>query len=350
MIRFGYQMFHNLIIIMIKNKRYCFFYIIDLRHKLKISGISMIKNASKLYYPIKQAIESILPICDEFIVAVGDCDIDDTTREDILSIDSDKIKIIDTVWDIEKYPRGMENAHQTDIAKDACSGDWIFYVQADEVVHEKYLPVIKQRCEELLDNKEVEGLLFKYKHFWGDYNHYHNTHGWYPHEIRIVRNNKDIHSWESAQSFRRIPDFDGVFYRQQENTFKLKVALVDAYIYHYGWVRPPHYMQTKNKAFIKNHKGDKVANDFYDKVPKEFDFGPLNRLAEFKETHPAVMKPVIEKFNWADKLQYSGKPNKYRKPHKHEKFKYRFTTVIEKIFYGGKEIGGFKNYIKLKKV
>ena len=75
------------------------------------------KNTGKLYYPLRQAIESILPLVDEFVVALGDSDPDDRSREEILNIQSDKIKIIDTVWNVEKYPRGMEHAHQTDIAK-----------------------------------------------------------------------------------------------------------------------------------------------------------------------------------------------------------------------------------------
>lgn len=202
----------------------------------------MARNAARLYYPIKEAILSALPLVDEFVVALGDNDPDDTTRQQIESIGSEKIRIVDTVWDLERYPNGTENAHQTDIAKNACTGDWLLYLQADEVLHQDDLPKIRARCLELLHDREVEGLLFKYRHFWGDYNHYHRSHGWYPHEIRVVRNDPDIHSWESAQSFRRIPDFDGLHYRQQEGTFKLKVALVDAWIYHYGWVRPPEFM------------------------------------------------------------------------------------------------------------
>ncbi|MCF7886004.1 MAG: hypothetical protein K9M80_05885, partial [Candidatus Marinimicrobia bacterium] len=173
---------------------------------MKISGFSMVRNGVKLYYPVVEMIKSILPLVDEFVIAIGEGDEDDTTRNDIIGIGSEKIKIIDTVWDLEKYPNGTEHAHQTDIAKEACTGDWLFYLQADEVVHEKYLPMIKERCEELVEDQEVEGLLFKYRHFWGDYQHYQISHGWYPHEIRIIRNDPDIHSWKSAQSFRKIPD------------------------------------------------------------------------------------------------------------------------------------------------
>ena len=308
----------------------------------------MAKNADKLFYPIKPAIMSILPIVDEFIIALGDCDTDDNTRKEIESISSPKIKIIDTVWDINKYSRGTENAHQTDIAKSHCSGDWLFYLQADEVIHEKYLDEIKNKCEKYLNDKRVEGFLFDYKHFWGDFNHYHNSHGWYRKEIRIIRNNPEIHSWESAQSFRRIPNFDGVDYRQQEGTYKLKVIQLNAEVYHYGWVRPPQLMKNKTKALATIHKGEKVVEEM-DKAKKfDFDYGPLNKLPEFNDTHPEVMKDWIKKFDWQNELQYSGKV-KNRIKHKHEKPKYRIATFIEqKIFNGKISLGEFKNYILLK--
>ncbi len=318
---------------------------------MKISGFTMGKNISKLYYPMKQSIMSILPIVDEFVIALGDSDDGDTTREIIESIGSDKIKIIDTTWDIDKYPQGTEMAHQTDIAKEHCSGDWLFYIQADEVVHEKYLPLIRRRCEELVDDKEVEGFLFKYVHFWGDYWHFHDSHGWYRNEIRIIRNDPEIHSWRDAQSFRRIPDFDGKSYRQQENTFKLKVVSLDAWVYHYGWVRPPSFMKSKIKTFKTQQQGAKVI-EALEKSKEDyfaFDYGILSALPTFKGTHPAVMKEWIDRFDWKDKLQYSGQINKNRLPHKHEKFRYRLATIIEKYLLFGRPIGEFKNYILLKR-
>ncbi len=107
-------------------------------------------------------------------------------------------------------------------------------------------------------------------------------------------------------------------------------------------------MQNKRRALDSVHWGLGKARNYYDKAPKEFDYGPLNLLAEFKDTHPAVMKQRIAQMNWQEKLQYSGKPNPYRKPHKHERLKYRLLSFIEKYLFGGKQIGGFKNYILLK--
>jgi len=314
---------------------------------MKISGFTMSKNASKLYYPVKQAIRSILPVVDEFIVALGDCDEDDRTREEIESIQSDKIKIVDTVWDIEKYPRGMEHAHQTDIAKSHCSGDWLFYLQSDEVVHEKYLSLIYDKCKQYLDKKTIEGFLFKYRHFWGDYDHYQNSHCWYRKEIRIIRNDPEIHSWESAQSFRRIPDFDGLHYRQHNQTYKLKVVELDAYVYHYGWVRPPILMSSKMKAFTAIHRGKERVDEMIRKnqFNGTYDYGPLNRLPVFKGTHPEVMAEWIDKFDWKDELRYDGPLSVNQPRAKHDLLKYRFISSLENNLLGGKRLGEFKNYI-----
>ncbi len=314
---------------------------------MTISGFTMVRNATKYYYPIKEAIASILPLVDEFVVALGNCDPDDHTLEEIQSLHSKKIRIINTVWDLEKYPRGMEHAHQTDIAKQACSGDWLFYLQSDEVVHEGDLPRIRKRCEECLHDPDVEGILFKYRHFWGDYDHFITSHAWYANEIRIVRNDKDIHSWESAQSFRRIPDFDGVHYRQKQGTHKLKVARVDAHINHYGWVRPPHFMQKKRRAFETIHKGKEGSDRIFQNLQEleqeqqGFDFGDLTKLSVYRKTHPNVMEEKIAQFNWADQLRLHR-----RQPtlHRHERLKYRLLTFIEQNLLGGRQILSFKNY------
>lgn len=319
---------------------------------MKISGFTMGKNALKLYYPMRQAVESILPLVDEFVVALGDSDEDDLSRSEIEAIGSDKIRIVNTVWDIEKYPRGMEHAHQTDIAKELCTGDWLFYLQSDEVVHERDLDTIRKRCEELLPDKEVEGLVFRYRHFWGDYDHIQDGHCWYRKEIRIIRNHPEIHSWESAQSFRKIPDFEGLNYRQQAGTYKLKVADVDAEIFHYGWVRPPSVMQSKIKAFNTNHRGrekveEQVASHIYDQV---FDYGNLSKLTAYTGTHPAVMKPWMSRFDWKDQLRYNG-PARSLNPmvSKHDKPRYRIVSWIEKTLPGKVRLGEFKNYIRLHK-
>lgn len=311
---------------------------------MTISGFTFLRNASKLYYPVKESILSILDLVDEFVIAVGDNDADDTTFELIESIGSPKIKTFTTVWDLEKYPNGTEYAHQTDLAKAQCSGDWLFYLQGDEVIHEKDHAAIKASCEKYLNDQEVEGLLFRYMHFFGDYAHYFRDHCWYPYEIRIIRNKPDIHSYRDAQSFRRIPDFDGLDYRAKEGTFKLKVARVDADVYHYGWVRPPKDMVKKKKSFDTHSKGADFVTRAYQQYDEAFDYGRLDRARKFKGTHPAVMTEKIAQHDWKDHLRFSGPDAIGRPLMKHEKTKYRIINSLERYLLGGRRIGGFKNY------
>jgi hypothetical protein len=315
---------------------------------MKISGFTFTKNATKLYYPVKASIECLLPLVDEFVVSLAEGEEDDQTEQEIRSIQSDKIKIIRTEWDLKMYPNGQEYAHQTDIAKEVCTGDWLFYIQSDEIVHEKYLPLIKENCEKYLEDKEVEGFMFKYKHFWGDYDHFILSHAWYPREIRIIRNDPEIHSWRDAQSFRRIPGFNGHDYYQKENTFKLNVVELDAYVFHYGFVRPPYLMQNKRKNHNTNYAGESSTEQLFKNEKETFDYGDLSKIKIYKETPPAVMESFIKKFNWKDQLRYH--PGKEKsKPQKHEKLKYRFLTFIEQTFFKGRLLFGFKNYNLLKK-
>ncbi len=313
---------------------------------MKLSGFTMARNADLLYYPIAESIASALPIVDEFVVALGKGDEADRSREKIEALSSPKITIIDTEWDTIAFPNGTEHAHQTDIAKEACSGDWLLYLQADEVIHEEDHSSILSRCSELLGDDEVEGLLFNYLHFWGDYQHVHRSHGWYRREIRIVRNDPEIHSWESAQSFRRIPEFDGRSYRQQVGTQKLHVAQLDARIFHYGWVRPPEFMLRKQRAFDTNHHGREEAERRHGTDNGAHAYGPLGRIPLYDGSHPEVMQERIEAFDWGHVLDYGTKLGRLdRALHKHERLRYRLLSGLERMVNRGEEIGGFRNYI-----
>mgnify|MGYP000016500721 CR=1 FL=1 len=192
---------------------------------MKVSGFTFIRNAILYDYPIVEAINSILPICDEFIVAVGQSE--DQTIELIQSINSPKIKIIETLWDDSLRAGGRVLALETDkaFAAIASDSDWCFYIQGDECVHEKYLPIIKESMELNLPNKKVEGLLFNYLHFYGSYDFIGTARKWYRNEIRIIRNNKNISSFRDAQGFRI-------------DNRKLNVKKIAAAVYHYGWVKP----------------------------------------------------------------------------------------------------------------
>jgi hypothetical protein len=287
---------------------------------MKVTGFSFIRNAEKFDYPIVEAITSILPICDEFILALGNSE--DNTLEIIKSINSDKIKIIPTVWDDALREGGKTLAIETNKAFDAVASDsdWAFYIQGDEVIHEKYLDIIYEAMKQYKDDLSVDGLLFNYKHFFGSYDYIGNSRSWYRKEIRVIRNNKTIRSYKDAQGFRKI------------SNEKLRVKQIDACVNHYGWVKDPFAQQRKQENFnklwhddqwVKKHVGEREL----------FDYSGIDSLKEFKESHPQVMQKRISEKNW--KFDFNPSDEKLS-------LKNKVLMKVEK--YTGWRIGEYRNY------
>lgn len=287
---------------------------------MKVAGFSFVRNAIKYDYPIVEAISSVLPVCDEFVVAVGNSE--DQTFDLIKSINSPKIKIIETVWDDNLRDGGKVLAVETDKALKAISSDcdWAFYIQGDEVVHEKYHDEIRRTMLKWNDNKEVDGLLFNYLHFYGSYDYIADAPNWYRKEIRIIRPNSGIYSYKDAQGFRKM------------NDKVLNVKQINAFIYHYGWVKKPEIMQQKQENFNKLWHDDVWVEK---NVPKrnEFDYSAINSLSAFNESHPIVMKNRIEQSNWKFDFDLS-----YKKYSMKDKIKLFFENLT------GYRIGEYKNY------
>ena len=256
---------------------------------MKVSGFTFVKNVVKYGYPVVESIKSILPIVDEMIVCHGDSD--DETGKLVESIVSDKIKIIHSIWDNNLREGGKVLAVETNKAMDATASDsdWLFYIQADEVLHEKYYAVILDAMEKYKDDKSVEGLLFNYYHFYGSYSLLGDGRRWYSKEIRVIRNNIGIRSYLDAQGFRR----DGR---------KLRAKLIEAYIYHYGWVRTPFEMQHKYADFGKLWHADALYENWAEDFKKKhlpFDYSKIDSVSVFTGTHPEVMKDLVGKEDWA---------------------------------------------------
>ncbi len=287
---------------------------------MKVSGFTFVRNAIKFDYPVVESITSILPICDEMVVAVGSSD--DDTLSLIKNINSPKLKIIETVWDDSLREGGKVLAVETNKAFRAVSDDseWAFYIQADEILHEKYHESVYREMKNNAANESVDGLLFDYKHFYGSYDYIGESYRWYRKEIRVIRNDKSIYSYLDAQGFRK-----------GENK-KLKVKTVNAEIYHYGWVKHPAYQQQKQEHFNKLWHNDEWINKKI-KISNEFDYSEVDSLILFEGTHPQVMQERIAKTNWHFEHDISKK--KYS-------LKEKFKRIIEKIT--GYRLGEYKNY------
>jgi hypothetical protein len=287
---------------------------------MKVTGFTIIRNAIKFDYPVVEAIASILSICDEFVVAVGNSQ--DDTLQLIKNINSPKIRIIETIWDDSLRQGGQVLAIETNKAFNAISPDtdWCFYIQSDECVHEKHLPAIKEAMLNYKDNKKVDGLLFNYVHFYGSYNYVGNSQRWYRKEIRVIKNNKNIRSYKDAQGFRKT------------DNSKLNVKSIDAEIYHYGWVKPPKAQQAKQENFHKMWHDDEWMKKNIAQV-EEFDYSQIDSLEEFKGTHPKVIQERVNSANWNFKFD----PSQIKISPKD-----KFKMFVERIT--GWNVGEYKNY------
>lgn len=240
---------------------------------MKISGFTIVRNAAKFNYPVVESIKSILPICDEFIVNVGDSE--DRTLQLIQSIKDPKIKIIRNNWDFSEGEAVL--SRQTNIALSECKGDWAFYLQSDEVAHEKDLGFLKRLMLQYKDSDAVDALRFQWLHFFGSFYRYRIDAGWFQKEDRIIKNNGQMQSYSGAFGFER----------KDKNPLRRKKT--GCFIYHYGWIQPPEIMTQRriNAEKIGFTKLSEIERR------RDYNYGDLNRFPVYFGTHPQVMSKRV---------------------------------------------------------
>ncbi len=277
---------------------------------MKVSGFTFVRNGNKLGYPFAESIRSILPIVDEFVVALGPSD--DGTEESIRAINDPKIRIIPTHWNErvrnDYSMKGFVYGQQKSIALFNCTGDWAFYLEGDELVHENDLPKIQASMEKHLNDERVEALIFDYIHFYGNKNTYAWSPAWYRTAPRILRNT--IPAWApKGLYFLVMKDHKAGRYP--------RAAHSGGTIYHYGWVRNETQMNLKLSAVEKNWSNQKKTVNYAEIDPQT--------LHLFKGTHP---KPVQEWLPPAEGL-FAANPN--HQLTRREK-KHRFMLRLEAMF------------------
>jgi len=274
---------------------------------MKISCFTFIRNGTLLGYPYIESIRSALPLCDEFVIAVGDS-VDDTV-ERIRAIGDDKIRIIETSWNEKMIDRGYVYGQQKMIAHFNCSGDWAFYLEGDEVLHEDELPRIKATMEKHLEDQEVEALIFDFHHFYGEAGTIALGPHFYRQAPRIIRN--------SIRSYAP----DGLFFVVMDKNKRGRyptAALANANIYHYGHVRSVEKMQEKIQRVSK----------YWGSAPPEFkSYGDVDSqgFVAFDGSHPKIMQDWLkndaqQSFSFNENHALTKKERGYRTRRKLEKW------------------------------
>ena len=244
--------------------------------QIKISGFTFIKHGLTLGYPFLESIQSIDPFCDEIIVNVGfddpDLKKDDGTFQHLENnLKGAKYKILKSYWNPLQKEQGLVLSEQTNIALKACQGEYCQYIQGDEAIHEKDLPLISAGVTCLDQNSALDGLIYNYLHFYGNIDIIRRTRKVYRREVRLIRNGKNIVSWLDAQGFR------------YPGGAKIPCAQIAASIYHYGWARKEIVMNKKVKSFGKLYHGDQFENP-------DFTYQRVWGLERFNQTHPRCMQ------------------------------------------------------------
>jgi glycosyltransferase involved in cell wall biosynthesis len=295
---------------------------------VKISGFTFVRNALVFGYPIYESIHSLLPLCDELIIAAGKSDDDTVTY--LKSLQQNKIKIIETVWDNSLREGGLIYSQQTNIALNDCIGDWCIYLQADEVLSEEDYDLIIDEIKSADANSDIDGLLFSYLHFYGSYDYIGTGRQWYRREIRTFRNTGKVISWGDAQGFR---------IKENDKIRKLRAKQTKARVFHYGWVKPPQTQNLKyNYTQMYYHKDIKFDLNSSESE-NNFDYTTACELDKYAGSHPQIMGNRIRSDEiWTGRFD----PTKLRK----KPFLMNLSDKLEKST--GCRIGEFKDFIEVK--
>ena len=292
---------------------------------MRIEGFTYVRNGFKMGYPFLPSINSVLPIVDQLFVVVGDSE--DGTREAIENLKNDKIVIVDSIWEEEKRVNGEIFKDQANLGLQKVTGDWAIHIQADEVLNEADGEKLLNYIHEADELKEVDGLLFPFYHFWGDYQHIRKTRRTHAFEIRAFKNNRNVQSYRDSQGFRIFKPESS-----ENNGTKLKVLKTDIPIYHYAYTRHPKLMNKKSNYFDRFwHSNEWLKNNTKE---ADFDYNEVDRLEPYEGSHPIYMGDVIKQKDW----EFNYDPSK-----SNMRFKDRIFNGFEKQFK--LRLFEYKNYI-----
>jgi hypothetical protein len=271
----------------------------------------------KLDFPLEASIRSILPVCDEVIVNVGRSE--DDTLELVRAIRDPKIRILETEWDMTIKNKVLGD--ETLRAMRSCRHPWGIYIQADEVLHESGAAALAHAIKEHDPDPQVEGLLVRYHHFYGDLDTVATNRRWYRREVRAVRLDPslDIRPYQGAQGFRVGPA-----------DRKIRARLTRAEMFHYGWARPAHALRSKRETSRVLYPWSKDREARRPLLPW------FPGLRPFRGSHPAVAR------GWVEKRRHDPE-RRVEAPHfEPEHLRFYASDLIERLT--GARVFEFRNY------
>ncbi len=256
---------------------------------MKISGLTLARKAVKFDYPLVESIQSAIDLCDEYLVNIGQDD-EDTFCLLKQEFPTPKLRILRPFWDDTIREKGLIFSTQTNEGLDQCQGDWILYLQADEVIHEQDLEKLRAALEHEKD-PTIEGFELPFIHFYGRYDVVQDhPRKWHTKTIRVVRRRPEIRSWDDAAGFR-------VLGGPRERMLKTKLLPVT--VYHYGWCRHPRFMFEKQRFLERYYHSDDWVKEEYAAIDSNTIYQDTGHLEYFTGTHPKVMQARVTAQSWS---------------------------------------------------
>lgn len=248
---------------------------------MKVSGFTFIRNAIRYQFPVVECIRSVLPLVDEFVVAVGDSD--DGTEELIRSIGDRRIFVVPSRWNPNLKTGGFVLAQQTNVALLNCTGTWAVYIQGDEAIHERDHDHLRRVMENHAEDDRVESLSLHRMDFVGDYRTVYRRADDLC--VRVVKPHRFVLSRGDAAGFAVHPKY-------KERGRRITTVDTGTPIFHYMDIRTPEGFADKTSAsrsLWQEHRPRSLPSfdeHFRRAYARQF-------LRRYDDSHPAPMADRI---------------------------------------------------------
>jgi len=180
----------------------------DIEYQPTLSGYTTTRNCISQKYPYEASINSMLEFCDEVVVMDGGSNDGTYAHLEKWASNEPKLKVYraDMQWDSKRFAvfDGMLKA----MARDACTMDYCWQMDSDEVVHEKDFENIKKIVSTFPPN--VDLLALPVVEYWGGKDKVRMDIS--PWKWRLSRNKKNI--THGVPGNLRVQEDDGYYAKQ----------------------------------------------------------------------------------------------------------------------------------------
>lgn len=259
-----------------------------------MSSAAALFRASNLLimdYPFDAALASALAVCDEAVVIVGQSE--DATRDWVYALQNehgrDRVHVQETIF---QFDLGWQERWWNE-AQALTRAEWLWFIDADELVHEDHHDRVRQALA-----SEADLINVRFVHLYAT-DHWQVAQGFLTNNTRLGRRSVDFRMVNLATNGRKASAcaMRATLAGEEINAHTYdgpEIVRLAVPILHYGWARFAQALaisQTKHHAWYANGNG--LQDGHVPEVPPyRFDLAGMHgagRLAPYSDTHPALL-------------------------------------------------------------